>query len=185
MAPIRCCFDQTAVWHSDAARGPSTPSFDHLVGSTEQRRWNFQAECFCRVEVDHELEFRRLQHRQVCRSGTLENPPSIDAKLTIRVSSFVTVTDESARVGEIASLVDRGHSITHRQCHEQTAAATEKWIRCDDKRAITLLHQFPECAGEFSFDTCRQDVQLTPNHARSFLHVLHLELTVGIFRVYQ
>src|SRR5262249_34134884 len=22
----------TAVWHSDAARGPSTPSFDHLVG---------------------------------------------------------------------------------------------------------------------------------------------------------
>src|SRR5215475_13887342 len=33
MAPIRCCFDQTAVWHSDAARGPSTPSFDHLVGA--------------------------------------------------------------------------------------------------------------------------------------------------------
>src|SRR5215468_9817283 len=30
MAPVRCCFDQTAVWHSDAARGPSTPSFDHL-----------------------------------------------------------------------------------------------------------------------------------------------------------
>src|SRR5215831_3890109 len=27
MAPIRCCCDQTAVWHSDAARGPSTPSF--------------------------------------------------------------------------------------------------------------------------------------------------------------
>jgi hypothetical protein len=24
---------QTAVWHSDAARGPSTPSFDHLVGA--------------------------------------------------------------------------------------------------------------------------------------------------------
>src|SRR5262245_18787717 len=35
MAPIRCCFDQTAVWHSDAARGPSTPSFDHLVGALE------------------------------------------------------------------------------------------------------------------------------------------------------
>src|SRR5262249_43940461 len=37
MAPIRCCFDQTAVWHSDAARGPSTPSFDHLVGAGERR----------------------------------------------------------------------------------------------------------------------------------------------------
>src|SRR5262245_29816132 len=27
----------TAVWHSDAARGPSTPSLAHLVGAAEQR----------------------------------------------------------------------------------------------------------------------------------------------------
>src|ERR1700747_3764 len=26
----------TAVWHSDAARGPSTPSLDHLVGTTSE-----------------------------------------------------------------------------------------------------------------------------------------------------
>ena len=25
--------DQSAFWHSDAARGPSAPSFDHLVGA--------------------------------------------------------------------------------------------------------------------------------------------------------
>src|SRR5262245_43860178 len=36
MAPIRCRFDQTAVWHSDAARGPSTPSFNYLVGDGKQ-----------------------------------------------------------------------------------------------------------------------------------------------------
>ena len=28
--------DPTSTWHLDAARGPSTPSFDHLVGKAEQ-----------------------------------------------------------------------------------------------------------------------------------------------------
>src|SRR5499426_2962367 len=65
MAPIRCCFDQTAVWHSDAARGPSTPSFDHLVGASEEGRWYVKAERPRSLEVDHELELGPLLHRQV------------------------------------------------------------------------------------------------------------------------
>ena len=95
----------------------------------------------------------------------------------------MTVADEFARGGEIASLVDRGHSMTHAM-PRANRGGHRKWIRGDDKRAITLLHQFPEYAEEFSFDTCRQVVELTPKHARSFLHVLHLEFTVGIFRIY-
>ena len=125
---------------------------------------------------------RRIVSR-CCARAASGHVATVPPSSVMKVRRFVT--DESARVGEIASLVYRGHSITHRQCHEQTAAATEKWIRRDDKRAIALLHQFPEYAGEFSFDTCRQDVQLTPKHARSSLHVLHFELTVGIFRIYQ
>src|SRR5262245_6176350 len=39
MAPIRCCFDQTAVWHSDAARGPSTPSLDYLNSTFLSKSW--------------------------------------------------------------------------------------------------------------------------------------------------
>src|SRR6266567_1348028 len=65
MAPIRCCFDQTAVWHSDAARGPSTPSFDHLVGTREQDRRDIETQGPCRLQVDHELELGPLLHRQV------------------------------------------------------------------------------------------------------------------------
>src|SRR3954454_17477878 len=38
------CFEQPALWHLDAARGPSTPSFDHLVGGGEQLRMEFKAE---------------------------------------------------------------------------------------------------------------------------------------------
>src|SRR6516225_2017430 len=73
MAPIRCCFDQTAVWHSDAARGPSTPSFDHLVGAGEQRRRNGEVERFRSSHVDARDELRRKLNRQVGGLAAFEN----------------------------------------------------------------------------------------------------------------
>src|SRR6516225_2056972 len=73
MAPIRCCFDQTAVWHSEAARGPSTPSFNHLVSAREQRRRHFEAEGLGGLEIDHQLELRGLLDRQFRRVGPFEN----------------------------------------------------------------------------------------------------------------
>ena len=40
-------------------------SFDHFVGDEEHARRNGEAERFSGREVDDELEFGRLQHRQV------------------------------------------------------------------------------------------------------------------------
>src|SRR5215831_6184231 len=63
MAPIRCCFDQTAVWHSDAAKGPSTPSFNDLVGTAEQsekRLLRFFHPGACRGALAHNKENRVL-----------------------------------------------------------------------------------------------------------------------------
>src|SRR5215470_5364300 len=39
MAPLNGVFHKPPFWHVDAARGPSTPSFDHLVGACEQHRF--------------------------------------------------------------------------------------------------------------------------------------------------
>src|SRR5215475_11783378 len=36
MAPFSGDSPETPVWHLDAARGPSTPSFNHLIGKREQ-----------------------------------------------------------------------------------------------------------------------------------------------------
>ena len=39
--------------------------FDHLVGGDEQRRWHGDAERFCGLEVDDQLEHGRLKDRQI------------------------------------------------------------------------------------------------------------------------
>src|SRR4051794_14674197 len=50
--------DRPALW-LNAARGPSTPSFDHVVGGSEQRGRNFYAERLCGLDVDNQLELGR------------------------------------------------------------------------------------------------------------------------------
>src|SRR5262249_4647911 len=86
MAPIRCRFDQTAVWHSDAARGPSTPSLDYLVGAGKKRRRNFEAKCPRGVEVDHQFKLVRLHHWQVGRLGALKDARGIESDLAPGIS---------------------------------------------------------------------------------------------------
>ena len=49
------------------------PLPDHLVGDREKPRRHGEAERFCGLEVDHELEFGRSQHRQIRRPLTFEN----------------------------------------------------------------------------------------------------------------
>src|ERR1700747_3242280 len=111
MAPIRCCLDQTAVWHSDAARGQSTPSFDHLVGEREQFIWNCNAEGLRGPKVDHELVFGRCLHWQISRLLALEDAVDViscGSRLADKVSA---VGNQAAGADEVAERVDRGQFV--------------------------------------------------------------------------
>jgi hypothetical protein len=48
-------------------------SFDHLVGELLEMQRHVEAECPGRLQVDDELEFGRLQDRQVSRLRALED----------------------------------------------------------------------------------------------------------------
>src|SRR5262249_23255386 len=84
-------------------------SFDHLVGAGEERRRNFEAKRPSGVEVDDQLYLGGLLDRQGGRLLAFENPPSVDAGLTLRVGDPAPVAHQAAGRGEFAKLVDRGH----------------------------------------------------------------------------
>src|SRR5215510_9919388 len=106
MAPIRCRFDQTAVWHSDAARGPSTPSLDHLVGAGEQGRRHFKAKRAGGGQIDDQLELARLLYRQVGRLCTLEDFAGVNADLTVCFDQARSVAHEAASFRILAYIED-------------------------------------------------------------------------------
>src|SRR5436305_15316267 len=45
MAPLNGAFHHSPFWHSDAVRGPSTPSFDDLVGAGEYPKEPYPGDC--------------------------------------------------------------------------------------------------------------------------------------------
>src|SRR5262249_22111285 len=81
----------------------------------EQLRRNFDAKCLRRIEVNNQLKFGRLQHRQLGGLGAFKNSAGINAKLTISICAVVSVTDESACIRELAPFIDRGNSLSCRQ----------------------------------------------------------------------
>src|SRR5215813_11606208 len=111
MAPIRCCFDQTAVWHSDAARGPSTPSFDHLVGARKQRLGNVEAKRFGGLEVDDQLELDRSLNWKVGGFGALENTIDIGSRSSVEVVGVHAIGHQGTGNGGVAECKQYRHPV--------------------------------------------------------------------------
>src|SRR5262249_18672193 len=150
MAPIRCCFDQTAVWHSDAARGPSTPSFDHLVGAGEQRRRNFKAKDPGSLSVDDEFELARLHDWQTRRLGALEDAAHIGAGLAPCIHNVRPVAHQPANFSRFPVRKTSRYAMPRRESDQLNAPAAEEGVAADDKRIRPLAHNICECCTNLS-----------------------------------
>src|SRR5712672_3610059 len=109
MAPcLLVVFDPPALWHLDAARGPSTPSFDHLVGGSDQGRRNGEAEHPRGPGVDDQLELGRLHDRQIRRLRALEDAAGIDSDMTKRIRNGGSVAHQPADFGKLTQGICAG-----------------------------------------------------------------------------
>ena len=73
----------------------SGPLPDDFIGPQQDRLRRGQAERPGGLEIDHQVEFRRLDHRKVRRRFALENAAGILAGLTIRAGKVGSIARKS------------------------------------------------------------------------------------------
>jgi len=70
-------------------------SFDHFIGAGDERRGQFQAKGFCRLQVDQQLIFGRRLHRQVRRFFSLEDAIDIGGGTPKLIKDIRPVCDQA------------------------------------------------------------------------------------------
>src|SRR5207244_9412076 len=86
-------------------------SFNHLVGTAEHRDRHGDAERLCRLEIDEQLNFGGLLHRQVCGLLAFEDAPGIQAGQPILLLDAGSVRHQPTGRDERAIVIDPGHSV--------------------------------------------------------------------------
>src|SRR5262249_23817472 len=87
--------------------GRSPPLLDDLVGASEQGMWHSETERLRSLEVDHQVEFRELLHRQIGRFDAFENPSGVSAEQVKGRSNARPIADQAAGIDGRAPRIGR------------------------------------------------------------------------------
>src|SRR6516225_2940972 len=155
-------------------------SFDHLVGAADERQRDGQPERSRGLEIDDQLDFRRLLDRQVARLLALEDAADINPGLTIHVRKAAIIAHQAPGRGEFAKLKDRGHAMTHRQRGEMFAAADEQSVGADHETAGLEFEQSGEGGVEIALAAGIENRNVQSQCARRLLKTSRFDLGIGI-----
>src|SRR6516165_124787 len=185
MAPVPGDSSKTPAWHVDAARGPSTPSLDHLVGAAEQRQRDCKAEDLGGDQIDDQLDFYRLLDRQVGWLLALEEAANIDATQAIGIDIARPVAHQPPGVGEFARGVDRGDRMVRCQGGELLAPVAEQCVSVNDQRVCALLDERRKGGIDLLRVARTYDMKLKPELTRCVLRLSRVQLCIWIGRIHE
>src|SRR5262249_27931748 len=86
-------------------------SFDHLVGTGEQRRWHFEAERSRRFEVDDQLVLRWRLHRQIGWLLAFQDAIDVTRRAPVLIDEIRPVGDQAATADIKTGVVDDRQSV--------------------------------------------------------------------------
>jgi hypothetical protein len=114
-----------------AAAELRVPSFDDLVGAGEDQGRDRQAEHLGSLQVDDQLECRRLLYRQIGGLRAVKDLPGVNAELAKALRDPHTIADQAAGRRKLAPRIARWKRMARCQRQELLASAEEERIAAD------------------------------------------------------
>jgi hypothetical protein len=142
--------------------------FDHLVGRGQQTRRHFKAERPGRLQVDDELEFGRLQDRQIRGLRAPEDLTGVDAGLTVHVYNICPIAHQSTDFDNLARGIGRGNRMARRKRRKLDAPADKERVGSNEERVGSLAHHGGEGRIDLAAGAGVDDLNLQSETACSF-----------------
>src|SRR5262245_54010668 len=105
--------------------------FNHFIGLSYQSWWHNETKRFRGLEVDDEIELRRLQDRKIGRLLAFQYACNVSANLPVRIGNTRPITDQATFVRVDAELIDGGQTILRRESNDAIATRIKIRIRRD------------------------------------------------------
>src|SRR5262245_17212057 len=115
MAPCSLLIRSQQFGTSDAARGPSTSSFDHLIGERQEFWRKLDTERLGGLQINDQLEFGWLLDGQLAGMSAFEHLAREYPGLAIDLGNAGAVAQQASFRGELAQRTDRWHARLCRQ----------------------------------------------------------------------
>src|SRR5882762_7073894 len=102
------------------------PSLDHLIRSQQQRRRDGEADGLGRLEVDDQLELRRLLDREIPRLRALEDLVDEESRAPEEIRVVRAVTDESTSLDPLLRPDDTGQAVCEGEIGDPLATGKKR-----------------------------------------------------------
>src|SRR5215831_9483434 len=137
-------------------------SLDHLVGTSEKHRRNFDAECLSSFEVYNQLEAGRLLDGQFGGRDTLDYLVHVDGGASTQMGNTHSVGDETSCIYKLAEPIHRRQSVSHRKLNEPLSIPNGQRVNHHDERLRTLRNYGCEGAVKLIGDAYRLRLEHNP-----------------------
>src|SRR6266550_7770328 len=124
---------------------PSRFSLDHLVGANHQCHRHLEPDCPCGLEVDDQLEFRRLLYRKTGGTSAAKNFVDVDGGTTIKVGVARPIRDQPSGIDVLLRDVDCGQPMTRRHLRDKASIFLREGVDADDECVCMLCGRVSEC----------------------------------------